>query len=80
MPVYEYLCRECSAVEEHLLPIGAPGPGACRACGGELRKKFSRVAVRYRGWGFSATDRLVSDTRGRDFDALRSKAEQIADE
>lgn len=80
MPVYEYVCRECAAVEEHLLPLGAPVPGACAACGGELRKKFSRVAVRYQGWGFNATDRLVSDPAGRDFKALRSKAEQIADE
>jgi len=80
VPVYEYACRACDAVEEHLLPRGAPIPGACAACGGELRKKFSRVAVRYEGWGFTSTDSLVSDTRGRDFKALRSKAEQIADE
>ena len=80
MPVYEYACQDCAAVEEHLLPIGAPTPAGCAACGGPLRKKFSRVAVRYEGWGFSSTDRLVADTRGRDFKALRTKAEQIADE
>ncbi len=80
MPVYEYRCVECGEVEEHLLPIGSPAPAPCRACGGELRKKFSRIAVRYEGWGFAATDRLVSDTRGRDFKALRAKAEQIAEE
>ena len=80
MPVYEYACRDCGALEEHLLPLGAPAPAGCRACGGELRKKFSRVAVRYEGWGFTSTDSLVSDTRGRDFKALRSKAEQISDE
>lgn len=80
MPVYEYLCQQCGEVEEHLLSIGASAPAACRACGGALRKKFSRVAVRYQGWGFSATDRLVSDTRGRDFKALRARAERISDE
>jgi putative FmdB family regulatory protein len=79
MPVYEYACRECAAVEEHLLPLGDPGPEACAACGGPLRRKFSRVAVRYEGWGFTATDSLVNDTRGKDFKALRSKAEEIAD-
>jgi putative FmdB family regulatory protein len=79
MPVYEYACRACAAVEEHLLPLGDPGPEACAACGGPLRRKFSRVAVRYEGWGFTSTDRLVGDTRGKDFKALRSKAEEIAD-
>lgn len=80
MPVYEFRCGACAEVEEHLLPLGAGPPGPCRSCGGELRKKFSRVAVRYEGWGFSSTDSLVSDTRGRDFKALRSRAEQISDE
>lgn len=80
MPVYEYRCVGCEALEEHLQPIGAAVPGPCAACGAELRKKFSRVAVRYEGWGFTATDKLVSDTRGRDFKALRSRAEQISDE
>lgn len=80
MPVYEYACRSCSEVEEHLLPLGADGPAACAACGGELRRKFSRVAVRYEGWGFTSTDSLVNDTRGKDFKELRSRAERIADE
>lgn len=80
MPVYEYVCRSCSAVEEHLLPLGADGPDACAACGGALRRKFSRVAVRYSGWGFTSTDSLVNDTRGKDFKELRERAERISDE
>jgi putative FmdB family regulatory protein len=82
VPVYEYVCAACAAVEEHLLPLGASWPEPCAQCGGALRKKFSRVAVRYEGWGFSSTDRLISDAHGprKDFKALRSKAEQISDE
>ena len=82
VPVYEFRCLECANLEEHLLPLGAAAPGACAACGGELRKKFSRVAVRYEGWGFSSTDKLISDASGprKDFKTLRSKAEQISDE
>ena len=82
MPVYEYLCAACGALEEHLLPLGTAWTEACGSCGGVLRKKFSRVAVRYEGWGFSSTDKLISDARGprKDFKALRSKAEQISDE
>jgi putative FmdB family regulatory protein len=82
MPVYEYTCSDCLAVEEHLLPLGVAWAEPCAACGGALRKKYSRVAVRYEGWGFSSTDKLISDARGprKDFKALRSKAEQISDE
>ena len=36
MPVYEYACRACDAVEEHLQPLGSDAPGPCQACGGEL--------------------------------------------
>ena len=80
MPVYEYVCTACDAVEEHLLPLGADGPDACAVCGEPLRRKFSRVAVRYEGWGFTATDNLVRDTRGKDYKDLRERAERIADE
>jgi putative FmdB family regulatory protein len=80
VPIYEYACRDCAAVEEHLLPLGADGPDTCAACGGALRRKFSRVAVKYEGWGFTSTDSLVNDTRGKDFKALRERAERISDE
>ncbi|HEX8001498.1 MAG TPA: zinc ribbon domain-containing protein [Mycobacteriales bacterium] len=80
MPVYEYACRACDAVEEHLLRLGEEWAEPCAACGGELRRKFSRVAVRYEGWGFTSTDSLVKDTRGKDFKALRERAERISDE
>ena len=80
MPVYEYVCTVCGETEEHLLPLGADGPDACAACGEPLRRKFSRVAVKYEGWGFASTDNLVKDTRGKDFKALRERAERIADE
>ena len=80
MPIYEFVCTACAAVEEHLLPLGDEGPGACAACGEPLRRKFSRVAVKYEGWGFSATDNLVNDTRGKDYKQLRERAERISDE
>jgi putative FmdB family regulatory protein len=81
MPVYEYACSACEAVEEHLQPLGSGPPGPCRACGGELRRRWSRVAVKYQGWGFTSTDKLLSEDRqaGKDFRALRERAERIAD-
>lgn len=82
MPVYEYACTECGAVEDHLMSIGTAWLDPCAACGGVLRRRFSRVAVRYRGWGFTSTDRLVSDRHAprKDFDALSERAERISDE
>jgi putative FmdB family regulatory protein len=80
MPVYEYACRACKAVEEHLQPLGSGAPGPCQACGGELRRRWSRVAVKYQGWGFKGTDKLLSEDRqGQDFRDLRERAERIAD-
>jgi putative FmdB family regulatory protein len=81
MPLYEYTCRSCGSIEEHLQALGAGAPGPCEVCGGELRRRWSRVAVRYQGWGFTSTDKLLpEDRRGQDYRALRERAERIADE
>lgn len=80
MPVYEYRCRRCAHTLEEVQPMGAGPPGDCPECGGELRRRWGRVAVRFQGWGFSATDSLVSgDPRRKDFKKLKEKAEEIAD-
>jgi len=80
VPVYEYACRACGATEEHLQPLGSGAPGPCAACGGELRRRWSRVAVKYQSWGFTSTDKLVGDDRrDQDFRALRDRAERISD-
>ena len=79
MPIYEYRCRSCGATREELAPVGAPPPAACERCGGELRRVWGRVGVRFSGWGFASTDRLVPEDRPRkDFRKLREKAEEIA--
>lgn len=80
MPVYVFRCTSCGAETEHLLALGELDPRACDKCGGEARHRLARVAVRYGDWGFTSTDKLVGDTRGKDFKRLRDKAEQISDE
>jgi hypothetical protein len=45
-----------------------------------MHQKFGRVGIKYASFGFSATDRLVPDPRGKDFTALRERAERIADD
>jgi putative FmdB family regulatory protein len=79
MPTYVFRCAACTHEVELLLPLGETATRVCEQCGGEARHRLARVAVRYNTWGFTATDSLVSDTRGKDFAALRTKAEQISD-
>jgi putative FmdB family regulatory protein len=80
MPLYLFRCTACGAESEHLLRLGRTADRECEACGGTARHRFARIAVKYNDWGFGATDSLVSDTRGKDFKALRETAEKISDE
>ena len=60
--------------------MDAPPPGVCPRCGGELRRVYGRIAVKFAGWGFRSTDSLVPDDRPKkDFRTLREKAEEIAE-
>jgi putative FmdB family regulatory protein len=80
MPVYEYRCRACGEALEEVQPMGSGAPGPCPKCGGTLRRVYSRVGVRFSGWGFNSTDKLLPGDRPRkDFKKLREKAEEIAD-
>lgn len=81
MPVYEYVCTACEHELDRLLPIAqADQPGPCPQCDGALRRRFSRVAVKYTAWGFSRTDGLVPERPGRgDFGAVAERAERISD-
>jgi putative FmdB family regulatory protein len=80
MPVYLFRCTSCEVESEALLPLGETGDRPCPECGHPARHRFARIAVKYEGWGFTATDSLVSDTRGKDFKRLRETAEKISDE
>ncbi|MBW3659720.1 MAG: hypothetical protein KY457_13860 [Actinobacteria bacterium] len=83
MPVYEYVCGECGQVSDRILPHArADAPGPCPRCDAEaLKRRFSRVAVKLEGWGFSSTDGLIPDRAGGrgDFKAMRERAERISD-
>ena len=46
MPIYEYRCRACGAVSEHLQPKGNDAPRPSEASGGEQHQRFSRGGVR----------------------------------
>lgn len=80
MPLYEYRCEDCGRDDERLQPMGADPPEeGCRACGGALRRRYSRVAVRYEAWGFGATDTLVREPGRQRFRDVRERAERISE-
>ncbi|HEU5034689.1 MAG TPA: FmdB family zinc ribbon protein [Mycobacteriales bacterium] len=79
MPIYVFRCRTCGAESEALLALGDTSARACPDCGGPMQQKFGRVGIKYATFGFTATDSLVRDPRGKDFKALRDRAEQISD-
>jgi putative FmdB family regulatory protein len=82
VPVYEFRCADCGEQVERILPHAeVDQPGSCPECGGVLRRRWSRVAVKYEGWGFNATDQLVNDRPGgrNDFRTVRERAEKLAD-
>ena len=46
-PLYEYQCRSCGTVNEHLVGVGSDAPElACSSCGSdELEKMMSIISV-----------------------------------
>ena len=56
MPIYEYYCEKCLKRFEHIQKLGdAPPP--CPECGKHDIKKFwTKPALRFRGNGFYETD------------------------
>jgi putative FmdB family regulatory protein len=81
VPVYEYRCRTCGHRVEEVQAMGAGPPGPCPTCGGELRRAYGRVGVRFSGWGFRRTDSLLPEDRPRkDFRALKDKAEELTED
>ncbi|HVL80938.1 MAG TPA: FmdB family zinc ribbon protein [Actinomycetota bacterium] len=79
MPTYEYRCVECATDLEVLVLTPAETPETCE-CGGQLRRRYTRVAARFVGWGFSKTDGLLPDRPGRrDFKTISDKASELFD-
>ncbi len=79
MPIYEYKCPDCGEVFDRVQPMDAEKTCACQTCGATAKRIFSsRVAIVYKGWGFHATDNLLSGNKeNKDFGKLKEKAEQL---
>jgi putative FmdB family regulatory protein len=80
VPVFEYRCRACAATHEAIVLPGESAPGTCPDCGGELRRRWSRVGTQLVGWGFARNDALVADDGNRrPFKAVRDKVSELFD-
>lgn len=80
VPVFEYRCTVCDATHEVIVLPGEVVPTACPDCGGQLRRRWSRVGIELVGWGFARNDGLISDDRPRKpFRRLRDKAAELFD-
>jgi putative FmdB family regulatory protein len=83
LPIYEYKCGKCGHSFDLIQPMDAEKVADCEKCGAPAKRVFSpRIAIKYEGWGFNATDKLLpeSSRAKRDFKQLREKAEQIMDD
>ncbi len=80
MPVFEYRCTVCEADLEAIVLPGESAPLACAECGGELRRRWSRVGIKLVGWGFSKNDSMLPDSASRrSFKEIRDKASELFD-
>ena len=64
MPIYDYVCSNCSTRTEFIHGIDAPAPRFCPTCGAEdtLRKVFVPPAVHFKGSGWAKKDRSTAGT------------------
>ena len=80
MPVFEYRCTACGLDHEAVVLPPEQPPVHCPSCGGDLRRRWSRLGIQLVGWGFSRNDSLVPDDgRRRDFKKIRDKASELFD-
>lgn len=56
MPLYEYECTQCGAVEEALQKFSDKPLTQCGHCAGKLRKLISSSAFHLKGSGWYVTD------------------------
>lgn len=56
MPIYEYQCEKCGAVEEALQKFSDKPLTKCTHCSGRLHKLISQSAFHLKGSGWYVTD------------------------
>lgn len=56
MPIYEYECENCGAVEEVLQKFSDDPITTCKHCSGKLHKIISQTTFQLKGTGWYVTD------------------------
>jgi len=56
MPIYEYECETCGAVEEALQKFSDKPLKKCKNCSGKLHKLISQSSFHLKGTGWYVTD------------------------
>lgn len=56
MPIYEYECEKCGAIEEAFQKFSDKPITACKACKGKLHKLVSHSTFHLKGSGWYVTD------------------------
>ena len=57
MPLYQYQCPVCSALDERLQTINAPLTPRCDKCGCFMLRVISAPSVQFKGKGWAKKDR-----------------------
>jgi putative FmdB family regulatory protein len=74
MPIYEYQCEKCGAVEEALQKFSDKPLSKCMHCSGKLHKLISQSAFHLKGSGWYVTDYTGKNQSKKD--ATVEKAEK----
>ncbi len=56
MPIYEYECEKCGAIEEAFQKFSDKPLSICKACKGKLHKFISQSTFHLKGSGWYVTD------------------------
>ena len=56
MPIYEYECEKCGALEEALQKFSAKPLTTCKHCSGNLQRIISQSSFHLKGSGWYVTD------------------------
>lgn len=56
MPIYEYECSKCGAIDEVLQKFSDKPLSKCRHCSGKLHKLISQSSFHLKGTGWYITD------------------------
>jgi len=65
VPIYDYVCSNCSTRTEFIHGIDAPAPRFCPTCGAAdtLRKAVVSPAVHFKGSGWAKKDRSSNGSK-----------------